>query len=59
MNKVSRLADILGAIFFLILAMYFIKKPKKTYLEILLMIGSIFGFILDLVFVYDYYRMIL
>ena len=50
MITISRIADTIAIPFFLILTIYFYKKNNLTYIELILYIFSICGFIIDILF---------
>jgi hypothetical protein len=54
-NIFSHYGDIIAIPFFLVLSMYFIRIKKKTILEYILLIFSISGFILDIIYTIIYF----
>ena len=53
-EKLVHNADILAIPFFILLSIYFYNKKNKTKLEIILLLFSIGGAIMDTIFTYNY-----
>lgn len=51
-ENISHYGDILAIPFFAILFLYFYWIPEKSYIEYILMIFSMFGFVLDILYTY-------
>ena len=54
-KKLSHYGDIIAIPFFLLLAIYFLRIKKKTLLEYVLLIFSISGFVLDIIYTIIYF----
>lgn len=53
---VPRIMDILGALLFLLLLIYFIQKKNKDFVEYILMVLVGIAFVLDVTFVVMYFN---
>lgn len=54
-TNVSHYGDILAIPFFLLLIIYFYNKKNKNYIEYLLLLFGIGGFILDIFYTYIFF----
>ena len=54
MKNISHWADIVAVPFFLLLTIYFHKKPQKSLLEWILMCFALGGLVADIVFTYGF-----
>ena len=54
-NKISHYGDIIAIPFFLLLTIYFLRIKRKTLLEYILLIFSISGFVLDIIYTIIYF----
>jgi ABC-type cobalamin transport system permease subunit len=55
LTEIARKADVLGALLFFILSVYFYKKENKTAFEQLLTVSVMTALIVDVTFIFDYY----
>lgn len=55
LTEIARKADMLGAVLFFILSIYFYKKENKTVFEKLLTISVMTAFVVDVTFILDYF----
>lgn len=54
MKNISHYGDILAIPFFLLLIIYFYKIENKNTIEYILLFFSIFGFVLDIIFTFQF-----
>lgn len=54
-NNISHIGDILAIPFFALLCLYFYRIENKTPMEYILLLFSIGGFVLDILFTYLYF----
>ncbi len=54
-EDIPRVADVLGALLFLILSVYFLAKPDKTTYETALMVCTMLAFAIDVLFVLAFF----
>jgi hypothetical protein len=54
--NIPRIMDILGALLFLLLLIYFIQKKNKDYVEYILMVFVGTAFVIDIIFVIMYFN---
>jgi hypothetical protein len=53
-NNISHVGDILAIPFFALLCLYFYRIENKTSMEYILLLFSVGGFVLDILFTYLY-----
>lgn len=53
--KIIHLGDLLAIPFFLLLTIYFANKPNKTFIEYILLLFCVCGFLADIFFTIQYF----